>query len=76
MQYDTVLKYVDKDAANFDTFQLPTNPIPLPNQEETVGATKQLMMKAINWTQVFEDTNNPPIPILPMPFKGDQEERC
>ena len=31
MQYDTVLKYIDKDATNFVTFQLPANPIPLPN---------------------------------------------
>ena len=24
--------------------------------------------------QVFEDTNNPPVPILPLPFKGEQWE--
>ena len=74
MRYDTVLKYVNENAASFDMFKLPIDPISPPNQEETVGATEYLMTKAINWTQVFEDTNNPPIPISPFPFEGDQEE--
>ena len=32
------------------------------------------MTDVLDWTQVFEDTNYPPIPILPIPFEGDQEE--
>ena len=32
------------------------------------------MTDSIDWTQVFEDTEYPPIPILPIPFEGDQEE--
>ena len=31
------------------------------------------MTDILDWTQVFEDTNHPPIPILPVPFEGDQE---
>ena len=74
MRYDTVLKYVDEHAANFESFQLPADPIPPPNQHETVGTTKYLMTKSIEWTQVFEDTENPPAPIEPLPYEGDQEE--
>ena len=45
-----------------------------PDTPVHVGPTKYMMMDSIGWTQVFEDTNYPPIPILPIPFEGDQEE--
>ena len=32
------------------------------------------MIDAIDWTQVFEETEHPPVPILPMPFEGDEAE--
>ena len=32
------------------------------------------MTKDIDWTQDFENTEHPPIPILPLPFEGDKEE--
>ena len=32
------------------------------------------MMDAIDWIQVFEDTEHSPVPTLPIPFEGEQEE--
>ena len=32
------------------------------------------MTDAVDWTHVFAETEHPSIPILPIPFEGDQEE--
>ena len=32
------------------------------------------MTDKIDWTRLLDETENPPIPIQPVPFEGDEEE--
>ena len=74
LQYDSIIEYVDESAFNFNQYHLPISPVPTPSTTATVGATKYTMTDMIDWTRVFEETEHPPIPILPISFEGDQEE--
>ena len=74
MRYYSIIKYIDETARNFHQYDLPILPVPPPETTATVNSTKYKTTDVLDWTQVFEDTNYPPIPILPIPFEGDQEE--
>ena len=74
LRYDFIIKWVDEEAPNFHQYHLPVSPVPPPSTTATVNSTKYKMTDVIDWKQVFEDTEHPPIPILPIPFEGDQEE--
>lgn len=71
-----VLRYADKDAGTFYNFKLPANPIPPPG-DEVIHDNELLLFiidKLNNWTEIFEDTNNPPIPNMTLiPFTGERE---
>ena len=56
IRYDSVLKYVDEDAANFHEFQLPELSVAPPAPAVAMGATLYTKTKEIDWAQVFEDT--------------------
>ena len=73
LRYDFLIKWCDEASPNFHQYQLPPSPVP-PDTPVHVGPTKYSLTDSIDWTQVFEDTEYPPIPILPIPFEGDQEE--
>ena len=52
MRYDCVLKYVDKDALNFTSFNLWVwaNPIPPPQQEATHHNKRFAIANKLDWT--------------------------
>ena len=77
LRYDTIIKYIDENASNFNRYHLPISPVPpstTATATATVGVTKYTMTDMIDWTRVFEETENLPIPTLPISFGGDQED--
>lgn len=68
------MKYVDENALNFYYFLFPVFSVPLLNHTATVSANIHKMTKDVNWTQVFEDTGCPTIPINQVSFEGDEDE--
>ena len=74
MCYDAVLRYADKGTGTFHNFKLlPANPIP-PPEDEVVHDNERFVIDKLNWTEIFQDTNNPEVSdMTPIPFTGERE---
>ena len=69
MHYDCVVKYADEDAGTFGNFRLPATPVPPPEEAATHHNVTYVMADKLDWTEIFEDTNHPAIPVMtPIPF--------
>ena len=73
LRYDSIIEYIDETASNFDQFNLPVSPV-APETPVTIGPTKYTATNKNDWTRVLDEAVNPPIPIQPVPFEGDEEE--
>ena len=73
LRYDSIIEYIDETAPNFNQFNLPISPVALETPVR-IGPTKYTVTNKNDWTRVLDEAVNPPIPIQPVPFEGDEEE--
>ena len=62
IQYNLLLKYVNKGTLNFASFNLPANSSIAPPEQERTHHNERFVIDTLNWTEIFEDTNYPEIP--------------
>ena len=71
----TVIECVDEITPNFHwRYHIPISPVSPAGTPVLVIATKYTITNVIDWKRLFEETEHPLIPILPIPVEGDQEE--
>lgn len=60
IQYDSVVKYVDKNALNYNYYQLLVSIVTPPSMTAIVGEdkTKHQLTDNIDWIQVFKGKNH------------------
>ena len=73
LRYDSIIKYLDETASNYDEFNLPIIPV-APETPVQVGPKKYTATNKKDWTRILDEAENPPIPIQPVPFEDDEEE--
>ena len=68
-------KSVNRDTLNFDSFNLPANPITHAKEEINHHNNGKFVMDKLNWTEISEDTNYLELPdITLIEYIGEREK--